>query len=391
MRTLLILLVLIVVATESNAQIDRHKIKHVKVYESADSIMTSLYQKGVDKLIAMHRVWAWENQKNVEGDDVLHASLILWAENDKYYYQLINEYAIYTPKREYPSESQILYLFEYYLINQDEIDRNPIPLKLHSDSDTVKSVKELVYEEGDFNVLTYRMGKTLKQMYWYTPNLKLNDSVDEFAIIGLKSYVWSLLIEREFRKALNARWNSDNEKVQSVGAISDFLTVMDSEMKKWKEKSEFYKKVHQYKKQEILIPKGYVGLIGIVQEQPCGKRLTIKNEVRTIKIPDDGNLILDKNYVSYFQEFKFEAERQKAFAFYVKGSSRESIPILTEKNQPDEFGLSVLGDFTKEINLKEYKIIVMYVGSRNEANLMLERQVLYNERLPLLLKKCDSK
>ena len=391
MRTLTILLFFIAIATNSNAQLDRHKIKHVRVYESADSIIKSLYEKGVDTLIAMHRVWAWEKQKNYDHDEELYSSLILWAEKGKFYYQRISEYAIYSPIREYRMDGLVLFLFKYYFINQAEIDLNPIPLKLLSNSDEGKSMKELVYAGGDFNVLSYRMGKSVKQMAWYTPNLRLDDSPSEYEIFDLKSYIWSQLIEREFRKALNIYWNSENIKIENINKISDFLGGMEGELKKWKEAADFYKKVHQYERQEILIPKGYLGLIAIVQEQPCGKKVSIKNGVRIIKIPNNGNLIVDKNYISYFQEYKLDSEKSKTSAFYVKGAVREPIAILTEKSEPSGFGLSVLGEFTKKINSKPYEFIVMYVGSRQEANNVLDRQILYNDKLPELLMNCNTK
>ncbi|HEU5289346.1 MAG TPA: hypothetical protein VFU05_01810 [Cyclobacteriaceae bacterium] len=390
MRRHIILLLLITAIIHSNAQIDRYKVKHVKVYESTDSIISGLYEKGVDTLLAMQRAWTWEKQADREGNEEVYSSFILWADEGKFYYQRINEYAIYKPIREY-KDGLLLYLLKYYFINRDEIDSNPIPLEQPYYSITGKSVKELFYAGADFNILSYRMGQTKRQMSWFTPNLRLNDSSVAFKLFNLKSYTWSLLIEREFRKSLNERWVTDSYKTEDINEISDFIGGMEGELKKWKDQAEFYKKTHEYERQELLIPEGYSGLIAIVQEQPCGKKISIKNSVRTIEIPLDGNLILDKRYISYLQEYTFEAERLKTSAFYVKGKRREALPLLTEKNESSDFGLSVLGEFTSDINSKKYELIVMYVGTRQAAQTVLEQKALHNNKLPGLLANCSSK
>lgn len=146
---------------------------HVKVYEATDSIVANLYTQGIDTLISIHRVWHWEKQKNYDGKEEIYSSLILWFAKGRFYYQLINEYAIYQPKREYRKDGLLPYLFRYYFINEKEIKSNPIKLEYLSRLDEGKTVEELVYGGWDFNVLSYKIGKIENQMYWYTPKFTI--------------------------------------------------------------------------------------------------------------------------------------------------------------------------------------------------------------------------
>lgn len=160
---------------------------------------------------------------------------------------------------------------------------------------------------------------------------------------------------------------------------------------KWELETKFLKESHAYKHQEILISQKFSGIVTIVQGLPCGKKINIKDSIRTITIPKNGNLILDAQYISYHQEFALSSERQKTLVFFVKGNKRESLELLSDSNRPNDFGLSIIGGFDWNINSKKYNIVVMYVGLKKEAQMAYNQQNFYNEKLPDLLENCNKK
>jgi hypothetical protein len=389
----LVILIFLVVTQALFAQGSENIVlKSIDVYRTADSIKNRLYADGVDSVIFLFRSWAFYPVVNRDGKKEEYACFILWMDNGKLNYQRINEYAIFKTRTERPKNSLLGYLFRYYdyfhkEINQERIDFTPL-----QSSDASKPISKLS-KDGDFTLFEYKFGSSSRLQYWYTNLISYHDPKELYTPLNSILFNWVRLVEAEFKNSMTEYWAPVKISVLPDEEKMDFLTAFKTETARQEQLEKEYKELHEFKQQEILIPNGFKGVITIIQNQSCGQSLRIKKEVRTVSIPADGLLILNKNYISYYRELFHSSQLANTTFYYSTPQEKIKLGVFDwEDKNSDVHGVYRIGLTNWTHENKSYELLNLFVGTDRELKDLYDKNAILDEpKMKKALASCKGK